>query len=121
MRWVSPGHLLRSLCSSGSLWSGGGGSYVRLNANDYSVHPTVIGRRVEVAADLEQVTVTCQGATRRPASALPPFTRLSPTRPTPTAAAELRARPGEDRGHARLTDAAPARPPRGHVARLRQV
>jgi hypothetical protein len=35
--------------------------YVRLDANDYSVHPSVIGRRVEVAADLEQVTVTCQG------------------------------------------------------------
>ena len=35
--------------------------YVRLDANDYSVHPSVIGRRVEVAADLEQVTVICQG------------------------------------------------------------
>ena len=35
--------------------------YVRLDANDYSVHPSVIGRRVEVAADLEQVTVTCHG------------------------------------------------------------
>lgn len=35
--------------------------YVRLDSNDYSVHPGVIGRRVEVAADLEQVTVTCQG------------------------------------------------------------
>ena len=35
--------------------------YVRLDSNDYSVHPGVIGRRVEILADLEQVTVTCQG------------------------------------------------------------
>jgi transposase len=35
--------------------------YVRLDSNDYSVHPSVIGRKVEVAADLEQVTVTCLG------------------------------------------------------------
>lgn len=31
--------------------------YVRLHANDYSVHPAVVGRRVEVAADLEHVKV----------------------------------------------------------------
>ena len=31
--------------------------YVRVDANDYSVDPTVVGRRVEVAADLEQVRV----------------------------------------------------------------
>jgi transposase len=35
--------------------------YVRLDANDYSVHPAVIGRRVEVAADLERVQVWCDG------------------------------------------------------------
>ena len=35
--------------------------YVRLDSNDYSVHPSVIGRRVEVAAGLEQVVVTCDG------------------------------------------------------------
>ncbi|MEU8269393.1 hypothetical protein AB0B89_19825, partial [Sphaerisporangium sp. NPDC049002] len=35
--------------------------YVQLDSNDYSVHPAVIGRRVEVIADLEQVSVTCQG------------------------------------------------------------
>ena len=35
--------------------------YVRLDANDYSVHPSVVGRRVEVAADLQTVTVTCAG------------------------------------------------------------
>lgn len=35
--------------------------YVRLDSNDYSVHPAVIGRRVEVHADLERVWVTCEG------------------------------------------------------------
>jgi transposase len=33
--------------------------YVRLDSNDYSVHPSAVGRRVQVAADLEQVAVTC--------------------------------------------------------------
>jgi transposase len=35
--------------------------YVRLDSNDYSVHPAVIGRRVEVVADLERVQVWCDG------------------------------------------------------------
>jgi transposase len=35
--------------------------YVRLDGNDYSVHPGVIGRRVEIAADLERVRVRCDG------------------------------------------------------------
>jgi transposase len=35
--------------------------YVRLDGNDYSVHPAVIGRRVEVTADLERVRVRCDG------------------------------------------------------------
>jgi transposase len=35
--------------------------YVRLDANDYSVHPAVIGRRVEVVADLDRVRVLCDG------------------------------------------------------------
>jgi transposase len=35
--------------------------YVRLDRNDYSVHPAVIGRRVEVTADLERVRVFCDG------------------------------------------------------------
>src|SRR5206468_5922181 len=33
--------------------------YVRLDGNDYSVHPSVVGRRVEVSADLATVTVHC--------------------------------------------------------------
>ncbi|MHA6779638.1 IS21 family transposase [Pseudonocardia saturnea] len=33
--------------------------YVRLDANDYSVHPGAVGRRVTVVADLEQVRVFC--------------------------------------------------------------
>ena len=35
--------------------------YVRLDSNDYSVHPAVVGRRVEVTADLERVRVWCGG------------------------------------------------------------
>jgi transposase len=36
--------------------------YIRLDGNDYSVHPAVIGRRVEVVADLSRVRVFCDGA-----------------------------------------------------------
>jgi hypothetical protein len=35
--------------------------YVRLDANDYSVDPVVVGRRIDVVADLEQVRVFCAG------------------------------------------------------------
>jgi transposase len=35
--------------------------YIRLDSNDYSVHPGVIGRRVEVVADLSRVRVLCDG------------------------------------------------------------
>jgi transposase len=35
--------------------------YVRLDSNDYSVHPNVIGRRIEVLADLRRVRVVCDG------------------------------------------------------------
>jgi len=35
--------------------------YVRVGTNDYSVHPSVIGRRIEVAVDLEWVVATCAG------------------------------------------------------------
>ena len=35
--------------------------YIRLDSNDYSVHPSVIGRRIEVIADLERVRVVCDG------------------------------------------------------------
>jgi transposase len=35
--------------------------YVRLDANDYSVHPSAIGRRVEIAADLHRIRVFCDG------------------------------------------------------------
>jgi transposase len=35
--------------------------YVRLDSNDYSVHPAVVGRRVEVTADLDRVGVWCDG------------------------------------------------------------
>jgi transposase len=35
--------------------------YVRLDSNDYSVHPAAIGRLVHVIADLETVVVSCAG------------------------------------------------------------
>jgi len=35
--------------------------YVRLDGNDYSVHPGVIGRRIEVVADLFRVQAFCEG------------------------------------------------------------
>lgn len=35
--------------------------WVRVLGSDYSVHPKAIGRRVEIRADLESVTVTCAG------------------------------------------------------------
>lgn len=35
--------------------------YIRLDSNDYSVHPAVIGRRIEVIADLARVRAICEG------------------------------------------------------------
>jgi transposase len=35
--------------------------YIRLDSNDYSVHPAVIGRRIEVTGDLDRVRVLCEG------------------------------------------------------------
>jgi hypothetical protein len=34
---------------------------VRLDSNDYSVHPAAIGRRIEVTADLARVRAVCDG------------------------------------------------------------
>lgn len=35
--------------------------YVRLDSNDYSIHPAVVGRRVHVRAYLDRVVATCDG------------------------------------------------------------
>jgi transposase len=35
--------------------------YVRLDGNDYSVHPSAIGSRVELSADLDRVRARCAG------------------------------------------------------------
>lgn len=65
--------------------------YVRVAGNDYSVHPSVIGRLVDITCTLDAVTVTCAG---RPVAA---HERCWATRQTITdpshvaAAAELRA------------------------------
>ena len=56
--------------------------YVRLDSNDYSVHPAVIGRRIEVTADLARVRVLCEGAWSLTTSGSGPGTRPSPTPPT---------------------------------------
>jgi hypothetical protein len=37
--------------------------YMRLDSNDYSVHPTAVGRRVLVRADLDRVQAFCDGQT----------------------------------------------------------
>jgi hypothetical protein len=37
--------------------------YVRLDGNDYSVHPGAVGRRVLVRADLDRVQAFCDGQT----------------------------------------------------------
>ena len=39
--------------------------YIRLDSNDYSVHPAVIGRRIEVTADLDQRRGCLRGTARR--------------------------------------------------------
>jgi transposase len=36
--------------------------YVRLDSNDYSVHPSAVGRRVLLRADLDRVQVWCEGS-----------------------------------------------------------
>ncbi len=35
--------------------------YVRIDSNDYSVHPGMIGRRIEIAVDLHRVKAWCDG------------------------------------------------------------
>ena len=35
--------------------------YVRIDSNDYSVHPAVIGRRIEIVVDLHRVRALCEG------------------------------------------------------------
>jgi transposase len=35
--------------------------YVRLDSNDYSVHPSAVGRRILIRADLDRVQVWCDG------------------------------------------------------------
>jgi transposase len=37
--------------------------YIRMDSNDYSVHPAVIGRRIEIIADLARIRVFCEGRT----------------------------------------------------------
>lgn len=51
--------------------------YVRLDANDYSVDPAAVGRRVEMVADLDRVRAFYQGrpvAVHEPCWAVPTST-----------------------------------------------
>lgn len=34
---------------------------VRIDSNDHSVHPAVIGRRIEIVVDLHRVLALCEG------------------------------------------------------------
>ena len=42
--------------------------YVRLDGNDYSVHPSAIGRRIEIRASLDKVRVFCAGKPSSPST-----------------------------------------------------
>ncbi len=65
--------------------------YVRVDSNDYSVHPSVIGRTVEIAAGLRGGNGHLRRAARSPGtSGAGPLTRASPTPPIAAAAAQLR-------------------------------
>ena len=57
--------------------------YVRLDANDYSVDPAVIGRRVQLTADLDRVQVHCDGRLVADHQRCWPGIRRSPTSTTP--------------------------------------
>ena len=85
--------------------------YVRLDCNDYSVHPAAVGRRVEVRADLDRVRVACDGlAGRRPPAGAGLGTKRSPTPSISLAARQLRrcrgrsARPRSEVESAALAD-----------------
>jgi Mu transposase, C-terminal domain len=58
------------------------GLLVRVDHNDYSVHPAVVGRRVEVHGDLERVVVTCGGRIVADHATCWRATRASPIRIT---------------------------------------
>ena len=64
--------------------------YVRLDTNDYSVDPTVIGRMVDVTADLERVRVRARAGSWPNTPGSGRGASRSPTRPTSSAAAVLR-------------------------------
>ena len=56
--------------------------YVHLDASDYSVEPTAIGRMVDVIADLDRVRVRLDGRVVADMRVSGPAARRSPTRLT---------------------------------------
>jgi hypothetical protein len=65
--------------------------YVRLDANDHSVHPAAIGRRVQVSADLHQVKVHREGVLVACHERIWAGAQSITTRPTPRPQAAARA------------------------------
>jgi len=61
MRWWQCRRWLRKW--GGATGRGWRDHNVRLDSNEYSVHPGVIGRRIEIVADLDRVQVFCDGKT----------------------------------------------------------
>lgn len=77
--------------------------YIRVDTNDYSVHPRAIGRTVMVRADNEEVTVIAGNDIVADTPAAGPGTRASPTPSTPPRPRSCAARSSTSRP--------PARPP----------
>jgi hypothetical protein len=85
--------------------------YVRLDGNDYSVDPAVVGRMVDVVADLDTVTVACAGTVSPPTGGAGPGTSRSPTRSITRPPSSSRTAP----------PTAPGRPPRARPMRCSSV
>ena len=76
--------------------------YVRVDGNDYSVDPAVVGRRVAVVADLDTVVVTCAGTLSPPSAVLGQASLDHRPGPPPgSPAARVPRRPPAPPGHTR--------------------
>jgi hypothetical protein len=94
--------------------------YVRFDSNDYSVHPAMIGRRIEVVADLHQIKAFCDGrvvADHERIWAWHPNHLRSRTRGRGQAVApRTRRRPAASQHRARRADPLPGRTTTPHSA-----
>jgi DNA replication protein DnaC/transposase len=96
--------------------------YVRLDGDDYSVHPAMIGRRIEVVADLERVRVLRRrgGGRPRPAVGQASDHHRPGAQRGGQAAAPRTHRPGPSRARTRGRGALPGRLRRRPRPRRRQ-